>query len=55
MDVFTIGSDNMETTNLSKIKRDKMLHTINEIKKNITDEETLNNLSLINKRIIVTI
>jgi len=47
MDVFTIGSDNMETTNLSKIKRDKMLHTINEIKKNITDEETLNNLSLI--------
>ena len=37
----------METTNLSKIKRDKMLHTINEIKKNITDEETLNNLSLI--------
>ena len=24
-----------------------MLHTINEIKKNITDEETLNNLSLI--------
>lgn len=37
----------METTNLSKIKRYKMLHTINEIKKNITDEETLNNLSLI--------
>lgn len=37
----------METTNLSKIKRDKMLHTINEIKKNIIDEETLNNLSLI--------
>lgn len=37
----------METTNLSKIKRDKMLNTINEIKKNITDEETLNNLSLI--------
>lgn len=47
MDVFTIGSDNMETTNLSKIKREKMLHTIYEIKKNITDEETLNNLSLI--------
>ena len=46
MDVFTMRSDNMETTNLSKIKRDKMLHTINEIKKNITDEETLNNLSL---------
>lgn len=37
----------METTNLSKIKREKMLNTINEIKKNITDEETLNNLSLI--------
>ena len=37
----------METTNLSKIKREKMLYTINEIKKNITDEETLNNLSLI--------
>ena len=37
----------METTNLSKIKRDKMLETINEIKKNITDEETLTNLSMI--------
>lgn len=37
----------METTNLSKIKRDKMLKTINEIKKNVTDEETINNLSLI--------
>ena len=37
----------METTNISKIKRDKMLKTINEIKKNITDEETINNLSLI--------
>ena len=39
--------NNMETTNLSKIRREKMLHTINEIKKNIVDEETLNNLSLI--------
>ena len=37
----------MEATNLSKIKRDKLLSTINEIKKNITDENTLNNLSLI--------
>ena len=37
----------METTNLSKIRREKMLNTINEIKKNISDEETLNNLSLI--------
>lgn len=37
----------METTNLSKIKRDKMLKTIDEIKKNVTDEETINNLSLI--------
>lgn len=37
----------METTNLSKIKREKMLKTINDIKKNISDEETLNNLSLI--------
>lgn len=37
----------METTNLSKVKRDKMLYTINEIKKNISDEETLNNLSMI--------
>lgn len=37
----------METTNLSKIKRDKMLKTIDEIKKNLTDEETINNLSLI--------
>ena len=44
MDVFTIGSDNMETTNLSKIKREKMLHTIYEIKKNITDETILNNI-----------
>ncbi len=37
----------MGTTNLSKIKREKMLKTISEIKKNISDEETLNNLSLI--------
>lgn len=37
----------MEATNLSKIRREKMISTINEIKKNITDEETLNNLSLI--------
>ena len=37
----------METTNLSRIRREKMLHTINEIKKNVSDEETLNNLSLI--------
>lgn len=37
----------METTNLSKIKRDKMLDTINELKKKITDEKTLTNLSLI--------
>lgn len=37
----------METTNLSKIRRDKMLNTINEIKNNISDEETLTNLSMI--------
>ena len=37
----------MEATNLSKINREKMLKTINEIKSRITDEETLNNLSLI--------
>lgn len=37
----------METTNLSKIRRNKMLETINQIKMNITDEETLNNLSMI--------
>ena len=37
----------METTNLSKIRRDKMLITISEIKKNITDEKTLTNLSMI--------
>ena len=37
----------MEITNLSKLKREKMLNTINEIKRNITDEKTLNNLSLI--------
>lgn len=37
----------METTNLSKIRRDKMLKTISEIKKNIVDEETLNNLSMV--------
>jgi len=37
----------METTNLSKIRRDKMLKTLDEIKKNISDEETLNSLSLI--------
>ena len=37
----------MATTNLSKIRREKMLSTINEIKKGISDEEILNNLSLI--------
>ena len=37
----------METTNLSKIRRDKMLNTIREIKKSITDEEALTNLSMI--------
>ena len=35
------------STNLSKIRRDKMLDTISQIKLNITDEETLKNLSLI--------
>lgn len=37
----------MGTMNLSKIKREKMLSTIIEIKKGITDETILNNLSLI--------
>ena len=37
----------METTNLSKLRRDKMLETIKEIKKNISDETTLDNLSMI--------
>lgn len=35
------------STNLSKMKRDKMLETIKNIKLNINDEETLKNLSLI--------
>lgn len=35
------------STNLSKIRRDKMLNTISKIKENIDDEETLQNLSLI--------
>ncbi len=34
-------------TNLSKIKRDKMLDTISKIKENVNDEEMLKNLSLI--------
>lgn len=37
----------MESTNLSKIKREKMLKTIFDIKSKISDEEILNNLSLI--------
>lgn len=37
----------MEANNLSKIRRDKMLKTIIEIKKNVSDEETLSNLSMI--------
>lgn len=37
----------METTNLSKIRREKMLNTISKIKKNITDEKMLTNLSMI--------
>lgn len=36
-----------KATNLSQIKRKKMLETLKEIKQNISDEETLNNLSLI--------
>lgn len=35
------------STNLSKIKRDKMLETISKIKENMDDDETLKNLSLI--------
>ena len=35
------------STNLSKIKRDKMLDTLGKIKANINDEEILKNLSLI--------
>lgn len=35
------------STNLSKIKRDKMLDTISKIKENVSDEEVLKNLSLI--------
>ena len=42
----------MKTTNLSKIRRDKMLNTINEIKKNIIDEKTLTNLSMIENELI---
>ena len=37
----------MDTTNLSKVRRDKMLNTISEIKKNIADEKILTNLSMI--------
>ena len=37
----------MSSTNLAKIRRERMLKTINEIKNKTTDEETLNNLSLI--------
>ena len=37
----------METTNISKIKREQMINTINEIKKTITDENVLSNLNLI--------
>lgn len=37
----------MGTTNLSKLKREKMLATISDIKKNISDEEILANLSII--------
>ncbi len=37
----------MKTTNLSKIRRDKMLDTISEIKKKINDENILTNLSMI--------
>ena len=37
----------METTDLSKIRRERMLNTIREIKSNITEEAILNNLSLI--------
>lgn len=36
-----------KVTNLSQIKRRKMLETLKKIKQNISDEETLNNLSLI--------
>ncbi|MEG1142984.1 MAG: hypothetical protein RSA91_05440 [Bacilli bacterium] len=35
----------METTNLSKIKRDKMLNTINEIKNRMDDEKLISSLA----------
>ncbi|MEG0799547.1 MAG: DNA methyltransferase, partial [Bacilli bacterium] len=41
-----------ESTNLSKLRRDKMLKTINEIKKNISDEGMLTNLSMIENELI---
>lgn len=37
----------MEATNLSKIKREKLLNTIKRIKEQITDEDTIHNLTLI--------
>ena len=37
------------STNLSKIKRDKMLDTISKIKGNVTDEDTLSNMVLFGK------
>ena len=43
----------METTNLSRIRRESMLNTINEIKKNVSDEATLNNLSLIENELTI--
>ena len=36
-----------KATDLSQIKRKKMLETLKKIKQNISDEETLNSLSLI--------
>ena len=41
----------METTNLSKIRRDKMLNTISEIKKNITDEKMLTVINKLKKQL----
>lgn len=42
----------MKTTNLSKLRRERMLKTIIEIKRNITDEQVLSSLSMIENELV---
>ena len=41
----------METTNVDKIKREKLLNALDKIEKNLKDEDLINSLALIKNEI----